>query len=221
MRNSKDKSIIKLLLIFIVYYCVSIYLPRLVPNFGKIVNMIIKDVIIIILSILIFYKDIRSDYGKFKRSKHKWLLVVWALGIIVAWHFISYFVQNHYPNLFNVSSDGNNSGVLEYYNISKLYAFFKIVIFTGIAETILFNLSFRKVFNNNLIFVVVSSLIYTYFNYLFSGVNFHYILNPLVIRFIPCVLYNIAYIRNNNNIVSLMGIIMIRNIVTFIAITIG
>jgi hypothetical protein len=102
-----------------------------------------------------------------------------------------------------------------------VYAFFKTVSFSGIVETILFNLSFRKVFNNNFIFVIVSSLAYTYFNYLFSGFNFAYILNPLLLRFIPCLLFNIAYIKNNNNIVSLMGMIMIRNLIPFIVIVLG
>ena len=134
---------------------------------------------------------------------------------------ISYIIQKYYPQLHESSADLNSINIEKYYAISKVYAFFKTVIFTGIVETILFHLSFRKVFNNDVIFIIVSALAYSYFNYLFTGFSFKYILNPLIIRFIPCVLYNIAYIKNNNNIVNLMGIIMVRNLISFALLMLG
>ena len=41
MKNSKDKNIIRLLLIFIAYYLISFYMPNLFPQYGKVINMLV------------------------------------------------------------------------------------------------------------------------------------------------------------------------------------
>ena len=221
MKDKKDKNIIKLLLIFIAYYCVSFYFPSF-SNYGKVANLFIKDLEMCAVAILIYFNDIRKDLKKVKRTKKIYKYIFWSIGIYAAIVIINAIIYKFYPSIISLNEgDKNNLFFLEYLNLSKCYAIFKAVIFTAIIETIMYNLSFRKVLNNDLFFIVVSALVYTYFNYLFTGFSKNLIISALLIRFIPCCLYNLAYIKNDNNIVSLMIIIAIRNIISVAALIIG
>ena len=217
MKDKKDKNIVRLLLIFIAYYCISFYFSH-ISGYGKVANLFIKDLAMIAVAILIYFGDIRKDFKKTKRSKKKYKYLLWSIGIYAAIILINAIIYKFYPNIrFLNETDKNNLFFQEYLNISIYYVIFKVVIFTAIVETTLYNLSFRKVLNNDVFFIVVSALVYTYFNYLFTGFNKELIIGALIIRFIPCCLYNFAYIKNDNNIVALMVIIAIRNIISLAA----
>ena len=219
MKNSKDRNIIRLLIVFILYYVVSYYFPNLTTS--KVLNLFIKDIVLLISFVIIYFKELRIDFGKFKRSKDKWKVILWVLAIYAAIIAINYIAKTYLPNMININEgDKNNLAIKELYVMSKVYAFFKAVIFTAIAEVILYSLSFRKVITNNIVFIVISSLVYTYFNYLFVGFSTSLLIAALVNRFIPYCLYNIAYIKSKN-VFYLISISAIINAVAFVILVLG
>ena len=80
-----------LALVFLAYYIVSFYVPDLLKQYSKLINMIVKDLLMIIVVILIYFKEVKKDFKSFKRSKNKFMLVIWAIAIIAA--FVCLFRQ--------------------------------------------------------------------------------------------------------------------------------
>ena len=138
----------------------------------------------------------------------------------MGWVFLIYIltvVSNVFADNLNVNTalDGNNAAIEALFNQSKLYTFFKTIIYTALAEVILYKYTFRKVFKNNLVFVFVSALVYSFFNYFFIDFSNLSLCGVLFVRFIPDVIYLIAYIKNNNNVFNSMIISALCNLVPF------
>ena len=216
MKNTKDNSIIRLFIIFIAYYLVYNYMPLLFPQFSKLVNLIIRDIVMIIIAVLIYFKDIKREYSRFRKSKHKFLFICWAIGIYAVCYFLCIVIKKYYPSLLSLG-DFNYYIRNSFSSSSKVYTYLNIILLSSIIEAFVYNLSFRKVLNKDLLFIIISSLVFTYFGCLL-GENFStkILLGLLIVRFIPCVLYNIAYIKNNNNIITLVFMIMIVKAIPFI-----
>jgi len=221
MKNSKDKSIIKLIIIFVLYYVITKYMPNLISGGGKILNLFIKDLVIIIVFCLLYYKDVKKDWGRFKRSDHKIKVLVWAAVIYFSIVVINVLIRNFFPNIANNYLNKNPLYIpLDYYSASPIYSLFRAVIYSVIAESILFSLSFRKVFNNNVTFIIVSSLVYALLPFILVKFSINVLIGAFFISFIPRCIYNIVYVKNDNNIVLYMFIIALLNaVIIFLQLT--
>ena len=217
MKNSKDKSIIKLIIIFVLYYVINNHLPNLITNASNIINRFVKDMIIILVFGILYYKDLKKDWGKFKRSDRKYRVLIWSAVIFFAIIAVNLLLQKFWPSVAKSYYINKNTKInLPYYNASPIYSLFKAVIYSAIAESILFNLSFRKVFNNDVIFILISSLVYAYFYYMFGSLSVSVLIGAFILRFIPECIYNFVYVKNDNNIAFFIIVSLILNTVAAI-----
>lgn len=214
MRNGKDKGFIKLLIIFVIYYLINKFFPGLTNS--KIFNIMIKDTVFMILAILIYIKELSLDYRRFRKSDRKFIFLLWAVGIYALMYGIILFSHKYLKSLPSpVAGLYNKANLDSLFDISWYYAFFRTIIYTSIAELILFSLSFRKIITNDVLFVVLSSVLFAFFGYIFTGFHNINFVHVIFIKFIPFVLYNISYVKNNN-LVSVMFINFLSNLVPFI-----
>ncbi|MBQ9834676.1 MAG: hypothetical protein IJO33_05775 [Bacilli bacterium] len=211
----KNKDLIKLLGAFLGYFIISFYGPNIINFSGNILNMFIKDVLFIIFMFLLYWKDLKIEFEEFKKQKK-----TKNFFRIIGWVFLIYILtvaSNVFAENLNVNTalDGNNAAIEVLFNQSKLYTFFKTIVYTALAEVILYKYTFRKAFKNNFVFVIIGALVYTFFNYFFIGFNNLNLYGALFVRFIPDVIYLIAYIKNNNNVFNSMIISALCNLVPF------
>ena len=222
MKNSRDKSIIQLIFALIIYYLISIYFPGIININNKLLKNFIGDILITVAICCIYYKDLKKGFAQFKKSEHKYKYIIWAIGIYLAILGINILVAKYYPSLANAYyNDRNRALTNELITKYHLYGAFKLLLYTPIVESILFSLSLRKVIKNNVIFIIIASSLYTYFNYAFAGLESINLLGSLFIWFIPRCLYNYSYYKNNNNIFVLIFIVFILNLIPLIFTLLG
>ena len=211
----KNKYLIKFLVAFLGYFIISFFGSNIINFSSNILNMFIKDVLFILFLFLLYWKDLKiefEDFKKQKKTKNFFRIVGWVFFI-----YILTVVSNSLAENLNVNTalDGNNAAIEVLFGQSKLYTFFKTIIYTALAEVVLYKYTFRKAFKNNFVFVIVGAFVYTFFNYLFVGFNNFNLYGALFVRFIPDVIYLIAYIKNDNNVFNSMIISALCNLVPF------
>ena len=106
------------------------------------------------------------------------------------------------------------SKVLDLLKQSPIYACFKVLIFAPIAEEILFRESISSCVKNNVLFILLSAIIYTGMNFVFSSEALTFL--DLLIYFLPAVLFSFLYVKNDRNIIIIMMIKFIMQFVPFI-----
>lgn len=86
------------------------------------------------------------------------------------------------------------------------------MIFGVVAEELLFRESISDVIKNNVMFVIVSSLLYTLMNFLYSDLTIEYVWIYILMYLLPSFLFSLAYVYNKNNILMLMLIKFVYNL---------
>lgn len=220
----KNSYFTKMILIFFLYFLLSSFGNGFLTNIGisnLITRMFFIDAIFLLIAIILFYKELKADFKKIKGKKVIkkiiiWLLIIFGCSLLI--DFLLSFIPDIIPN-FGKITDGNNSKIERLFKVSKLYVIFKTLIFASIAEDILYKLSVRKVIKNDFLFVIISSLIYTFLNLIFIDFgNHNYVLiYALFYRFIPEIIFSTAYVRIDNNIFASMIIKMIYNLLPLAA----
>ena len=113
----------------------------------------------------------------------------------------------------------NNTDAL--WNMSKVYTVFKTLIFSVVAEELLYRESLRDIIDNNVVFVITSVIIYTLMHFIFAGLPESNVLIYIMIYFIPAILFSLAYIKNKSNIIILMLIKFTYNLIPLAILLLG
>lgn len=223
LNQSKNKQ--NALLIAILWYAIYFLYN---PAITKILTMIgVTDTAIIMfvadllffLGIVLYYRnDIRDglnhfikDYTVTKKIKTILFGVLSIFVLIILGGMVSSIL---FPNLD--TSDENTEAIYSLANISTLAMVFKTLIFATVAEELLYKKTIRDVIDNDLLFILVSSLIYALMN--IAYVEFGLV---TAIDFVRCFLFatllSWIYVKNKNNTFIIM---LIKFIYTFIPLTI-
>ena len=171
----KDKlfNILKLLLSILLFFIVSTFTKILLDIFyinvdsemRLILLQFISSIIIFILLSIIYYRDIKKDFNLFnKNKKDKIILIIklflifivvkYAVSLITA--IIMIVLKLDMSNITSV-----NQEIIETY-IKKAPFLMAIStsLFAPIYEELLFRLGFKKVFGNNMLFVLISGTLF-------------------------------------------------------------
>jgi len=202
--NEKIKPLLKLLLIYLVYFSYTTIISYSLKVFGitnDIVLSFISDIIFLI-GIIVLYKDSLKNgfiefFEKYKMSKKvlfilKWVAILFGINIIGG-----IITELLVPNLLE---DGNTTKIYSIASLSTIYTVFKTLVFTSLAETLVFQKSIREVINNNTLFIIVSSLVYSLINVMYTDISLLTIID-MVSYFVFSSMLSYIYIKNNNNIV--------------------
>lgn len=199
--NKKNKSLLKLIIIYLIYFSYTVVISYCLKVFGisnEIILIFVSDLLFLIGITYLYKDDLKENFNKFKENKSKkglfilkWVAILFGINIVGG-----IITEVLVPNLLE---DGNTSNIYSVANLSTIYTIFKTLIFASIAETLVFQKSIREVINNNTLFVIVSSLIYSLINVMYIDISLLTIID-MVSYFVFSSVLSYIYIKNDDNI---------------------
>lgn len=218
--SNKKEAIIKFIIVFGVYLCYTQFFSVIFNSFG-ITGITVNFVadLIFFVGIIYLYRDslkesLKDFKEKFKFSKILFYILCGVIGIFLATFLSGIITDIFYPGQ-DVTDDNTNA----IYGIDdKAYIIFKTAIFASIAEVLVYIKSVKDVVNNsrhNILFVVISALIYGLMNIAYANINLITLLAFVNYFLVGCVLAFI-YTKTDNIII----IMLIKFIYSLIPLTI-
>ena len=219
--KNKIQSLSKLFMSFFFYFIISFYGGLILKAIGinsKILILFIKDIIFLVFIFWLYFDALKEDFKEFKKQgllKNIKSIILWLLFVYII-SFLLTLIMDYVLPLSKNSFDSNYLAQKELFALSKSYTIFKILIFSTIAEQILFKESIREVIDNKWLYVIISSLIITIIPFAFESDLANILLNVNIVdtllTFAISVLFNLAFIQNKSNIIFIMIIYFIYNI---------
>lgn len=162
--NKYSKFLLALLLFFFgsIFQVIPILIFNLdANNIGgntKILLTLFSNTIIAFILILFYFKDIKNDIKKFKENKSELLEIgfkIWVIGLILM------ASSNVIINKISPNEIANNEeSIRSMISVSPYLMLINTAILAPIVEELVFRKSFRTVFKNNLLFVIVSGIVF-------------------------------------------------------------
>ncbi len=221
---NKNDKLMKLFIIFFVYFLYTMYAGTIFQTLGlnnTIIASFAGDIVFSLFIIYNYRKNLKSDLKKLKRQSlkktigtiFKWVIIIFVF-VIFCGFITDLIIPGH-------ASDANTSAVYDLYSVSTWYTIFKTMIFGTLIEEILYRESVRDCIKNNFVFIIVSSVIYTFLNTVFVGFTEGFVLSSMLIYFLPAIFWSIAYLRNNDNILLLSLIKFTYNLIPLTILLLG
>jgi len=222
MKN--QEKLIKMFLIFFVYFFYTMYAGNVLNSIGitnSILASFIADVIFMLFVIYMYRHNLSDDIKKFKKYKTKKLIgtiLLWVV-LIFAFNMICGMITEFFAP--GVDADANTEAVHNLFSISAWYTIFKTMIFGTLVEEILYRESIRDNVKNNLLFIIISAVVYTIMNLIFTGIPDTHVTSSILVNFLPAIFFSVAYIRNDNNILLLSLIKFCYNLIPLTVLLLG
>ena len=216
----KIKEIIKFILIFLLYLLYSdiiiIILTKLgvnikvLPNNLKIAYMFLINLSLMIM-LFIFYsksikenlKDLKLNFKSYIKDNFKYY-VIGLLIMIISNIIISFFIEGN---------STNETLIREYINIMPIYMIFSSCIYAPFTEEMVFRKSLRNCFNNKVLYILLSGLIFGSMH-LLSASNLVELVFLIPYSSLGCVFAYMYY--KTNNIFVPMTFHMVHNTIIVI-----
>lgn len=188
---------------------------QLQPYQESIFFNIITNIILLFIVTLIYKNDLKKEWQTFIEQKKNYVSIlkytVIIFGAILCFNIIMRYV-------FHFSSAPNETILYDQSQRQPLLTIFMVTLYYPIVEGIVFQKTIYKVIKNPWIFIVVSSLFFTYFNIAFTQINLENVITSLQYVISNSILA-FAYYKSNtifvsvgtkmfyNFLISLLGII--------------
>jgi len=209
-----NSKLIKTLLIFIGYVFFTNILGLILKLVGinnNITTMFISDLIYTLIVIKAYKSDLQKEFNEYKKQKSKlkniliWVLILFGINIL-----FSLILKLIIPQLNSL--DNNSESIVQLFEISTIYTFFKTLLYAPVIEELVFKKSIRDIINNDIAFVLISSSIYTIMNFIYTSSIPEYMYFDIIQYFTFSSILSIAYIKNKN-IIPIMIIKFIYNLI--------
>ncbi len=210
----KEKSLLKTMIIIIVFFTYNIIISTLMATLGitdKALLMFVPDLVFLIVVLILYGKTIKEDFKKF-HATHK----IGKRLVIILSGFVILFVVNIGVGMIldlifpNVTVDENTTTL---YSLDTIYTIFKVLIFSVIAEELVFRKSIGEVVDNKIAFVIISSLIYSLTNILYSDLTSLSVWVNAISYFAIYLTLSIIYVKNKDNIYPVMVMKFLLNLI--------
>ncbi len=157
--------------------------------------------IIAAIFIAIYHKRIIEDI---KRLTKKDIIIILISSIV--WIIINFIISNLMQNL-NIDMN-NQDAVNTALGNSKIFTMLTVVIFAPLVEEIVFRYSLSTIIKNNIMFIMVSSIIFGAFH----------ALNIAMILYIAMgVVFSVIYLKTDKNIMASILVHLINNLIAVIS----
>ncbi len=213
----KIKEIIKFILIFLLYSDIIIIILtklgvniKVLPNNLKIAIMFLINLSLMIM-LFIFYsksikenlKDLKLNFKSYIKDNFKYY-VIGLLIMIISNIIISFFIEGN---------STNETLIREYINIMPIYMIFSSCIYAPFTEEMVFRKSLRNCFNNKVLYILLSGLIFGSMH-LLSASNLVELVFLIPYSSLGCVFAYMYY--KTNNIFVPMTFHMVHNTIIVI-----
>jgi len=175
MKNNevKDYSVIKGLCTFVMYFVLSSMSTPLLKLFhvnvydmsmtAKQIYLISYNILVAAIFLFAYKNDIKKEWIDFKKNYKKYFkenIKYWlfALAIMYASNFIIAIIK--YQTTGNISTAENEEVIRQTLVQAPFYTFIAAAFLAPIIEEMTFRKSLRKVFRSDVLFVIISSLIF-------------------------------------------------------------
>lgn len=194
-----NASLFKTLFLFIFYL---FYVKIVSSIFGTTeLSMIFAD--LLYLAVIVYcYKDKLKECRKklFKKNIGKQILraIGYALLLFVIYMAVGTVLSSFYPELG--ASDGNTEAIYSIYSVAAIYLVIKTLIFATIAEELLFKEAIRDIIKPNVLYIIISSVIYAFVNIMYDDLSLVVTWLYMIPYLLFAILLNIIYVKNDDNI---------------------
>ena len=141
-------------IVYILAFILSMVLMFIVPIFieNKIVGIAI-DVFIFLMMIILFFKDLMRDFKYFKEYFREYNSYVFKMfGISLAVMAVLSISIRLYTGIDTAT---NQSNLMDIFKSMPIYLFILACIYAPITEELLFRGTFRKIFNNKWLYIIL------------------------------------------------------------------
>lgn len=214
----KSETLLKTVSLYLLYFLYTYFasaIISLLPMINGQVIMAVLDILFIFIAIFCYRGELKKDLEELK-AKYKTgrIIKIVLLGVVtmIALNAFTALLAQVFNS--NVLMDDNTASIQVLANQSMIYTIFKMMIFGVVAEEILFRESLNKVLTNNILFVIISTVIYTGMHFVFVGAPTN-IFQVLPYVFLAILLGTI-YIKNDRNIILVMLIKFTYNLIPLI-----
>ena len=207
----------KVLLLFVLYILNNFIIYMVFSKIGinnSILMIFIADLIFLFISVLLYKKDLMIDFYKLKKNYNikkiikiiiKNLILIFCINIIIS--FIASFFTGDIEELNSIQNLVNES---------IPYLIFKSLIFSPIAETILFQKSIKSITNSKVLYMLSSTLIFVLMNIAYMDFSSCFFIFDIIGYFSMALVFSYMYIKNDN-IFSIMMTKFLYNIIPLVA----
>lgn len=208
--NKKSSEQIKGILVLISYFL----LPYLVKVLS--ISKILVGTVYILYSLILIYlykETIINDIKYIKKNKTKCVkdIIINVLLLFVVVILINLIIG---LVLGIKETSSNDFSLVALFNKKPVIIVFLTCIYYPIVEGIVFRKSIRDVIDNKWFFIIFSSLIYFFFNIVYTNIDFNSIMTSICYFFSMIVLSN--YYWRSKNFTSSVLIMMLYNVITTI-----
>lgn len=215
MKKEKMLNLVKVICLFIIYLIYSNLFNQvfdLLNIKNSIITMFAGDVFFLFMVIILYWKEMKESLINLDKSKKKFIFKI-LKGVVIL--FVVNLVAGMVSELIAPisSADDNTKSIYSLSELSFTYTLFKTLFFGVIAEELLFKQSIRSIIPNNVLFIVISSLLYAVMNVIYGDLNSPYLLTDALSYFAVSATLAIIYVRNNDNIVLVMFVKLFYNLI--------
>lgn len=209
-----------LYLIYFLYTYFAGYISILFKNIDNNLVMLGLDVLFLIGIIIAYKKTLKADFEKIKKEySFKRIIKIIFLGFLSI-VLLNIVIAALGTLLFSdVNMDQNTQSIQNLASLSMIYTIFKTMIFGVVAEELLFRESLNEVIDNNILFVLITAIIYTAMNFVFTTATFS--ISQILAYFLPALLFGVIYIKNKRNIILVMMTKFAYNLIPLIILLSG
>lgn len=217
MEKTQKQTFTNVIILYVVYFLYTIAASQIerVFNISNVsLIMFPADVLFLLFAIYMYRNELKNNLKQLKQMKPLKIIGISLLGIIsiiIVKGVMGMITDALFPN---VTVDSNTSAMLTLLRTSPIYAFFKVLIFSTIAEEILFRVSVSTCVKDNILFIIFSALIYTMMNFIFNSSTLTLV--DLLVYFVPALLFSFIYVKNDRNIIIVMIIKFVMQFIPFI-----
>ena len=152
----KSIGVIFLLLTFSSLFLIMFKInPQTVSEKSYLIYYTFSNLILTIIFILIYKKDLIKDFKKYRSKTFNTSLKYWIVGFMIM--LISNLIITY---VLKLDPTSNEEKVRNYINISSLLMILNTCIFAPITEELAFRKSIKDAINNKWIYVLVSGLLF-------------------------------------------------------------
>lgn len=219
--SEKQTLLMRTVIVFVTYLVYSFVFNKialLLSITNDIAVSFVADIFFLIF-VLVLYKDkidrdkdVYRKEGSFKKRLFK--VICW-IGLIAVGNILGGYLSA----LLMGSGDTSNNVAL--ISLPYIYKLFKILIFGSIAEEIVVKQSIRDVIDNNLLFLIVSTLIYSVMNIAYTNVTGFAMLANAIPYAIFAIITGILYLKHKDNIYMVMVVKLLYNVIPLALIIFG
>ena len=211
----KEKNIInflKTILVFLVYF---IYVNCFTSLLGNNVSTIfVADLLFLVMMVILYKDSIIKSFEALKKKKigkEIGISIGYAFGLLICYMVVGMILMEVFPEM--ESFDGNTTAIYSIYSLDTIYTIFKTLIFAAVAEELLFKESIRSIIKPNVLYVIISSVIYAFVNIMYNDLSLTITWLNMIPYLVFAILLNIIYVKNDNNICLVMMVKFFYNLI--------